>query len=60
MGYDQQQILERLRSEPLQAFRDSEASTNFGLTAADESVAAAAPAVTVEYFDEDGLGAFAR
>jgi CubicO group peptidase (beta-lactamase class C family) len=42
MGYDQSEILHRLRYLPLHPFRRSYAYTNFGLTAAAESVAAAA------------------
>jgi CubicO group peptidase (beta-lactamase class C family) len=42
MGYDQRQILERLRLLPLAPFRISYAYTNFGFTAAAEAVAAAA------------------
>lgn len=41
LGYDRQQILERLRLVPLAPFRDSYAYTNFGVTAAAESVAQA-------------------
>ncbi|MCB5180425.1 serine hydrolase [Streptomyces antimicrobicus] len=41
LGYDQAYILDRLRLEPLTPFRDSYAYTNFGLTAAAESVARA-------------------
>jgi len=39
MGYDQAQVLERLRQLPLAPFRDSYAYTNFGLTAAALAVA---------------------
>lgn len=39
MGYDQAQVLERLRQLPLARFRDSYAYTNFGLTAAALAVA---------------------
>ncbi|MGO4331746.1 serine hydrolase [Cupriavidus sp. 2TAF22] len=42
MGYDQRQVLQRLRFLPLQGFRATYEYTNFGLTAAAESVAAAA------------------
>ncbi|GAB7524942.1 serine hydrolase [Paraburkholderia sp. 2C] len=42
MGYRQTEILERLRDLPLHGFRNSYAYTNFGLTAAAISVAAAA------------------
>ncbi|MGT2456882.1 serine hydrolase [Cupriavidus basilensis] len=42
MGYGQREVLERLRFLPLGAFRASYEYTNFGLTAAAESVAAAA------------------
>jgi len=42
MGYDRRQILERLRYLPLAPFRATYAYTNFGLTAAAESVARAA------------------
>lgn len=42
LGYDRQQILDRLRLLPLGAFRDSYEYTNFGLTAAAVAVAAAA------------------
>lgn len=42
LGYDRQQILERLRMLPLAPFRSTYAYTNFGVTAAAESVAAAA------------------
>ncbi len=41
LGYDRRQILERLRFAPLHSFRDDYAYTNFGVTAAAESVAAA-------------------
>jgi CubicO group peptidase (beta-lactamase class C family) len=41
LGFDQRQILERLRSLPLAPFRISYAYTNFGFTAAAEAVAAA-------------------
>jgi len=40
-GYDRRTVLERLRFLPLHGFRDVYAYTNFGLTAAAESVAAA-------------------
>ncbi|MCF3936195.1 serine hydrolase [Acuticoccus sp. M5D2P5] len=39
LGYGRQAILDRLRLLPLNAFRDSYAYTNFGLTAAAEAVA---------------------
>jgi CubicO group peptidase (beta-lactamase class C family) len=42
LGYDRNQVLERLKYLPLSAFRSSYAYTNFGLTAAAEAVAAAA------------------
>lgn len=42
LGYDRQQILDRLRLLPLGSFRDSYEYTNFGLTAAAVAVAAAA------------------
>ncbi len=41
IGYGRRQVLERLRFLPLHSFRDQYAYTNFGLTAAAESVAAA-------------------
>ncbi|MBY8978381.1 serine hydrolase [Rhodobacteraceae bacterium NNCM2] len=41
IGFDRQTILERLRLQPLSAFRTSYAYTNFGLTAAAEAVAEA-------------------
>ena len=41
LGYEGRAVLERLRYLPLASFRDSYAYTNFGLTAAAESVAAA-------------------
>lgn len=41
LGYGRRQVLERLRFAPLHSFRDEYAYTNFGLTAAAESVAAA-------------------
>lgn len=41
LGFDQRQILERLRELPLAPFRISYAYTNFGLTAGAEAVAAA-------------------
>lgn len=41
VGYDRQQVLERLRYLPLDSFRDSYAYTNFGLTAGAEAVAVA-------------------
>ena len=44
LGYPRREILERLRLLPLNAFRDSYAYTNFGLTAAAEAVAAASGA----------------
>lgn len=42
VGYDRQQILDRMRYLPLDPFRAQGHYTNFGLTAAAESVAAAA------------------
>ncbi|MEV6325998.1 serine hydrolase [Nocardia sp. NPDC051787] len=42
LGYDRQQVLDRLRLLPLGAFRDSYEYTNFGLTAAAAAVASAA------------------
>jgi CubicO group peptidase (beta-lactamase class C family) len=42
LGYDRRQSLERLKYLPLEPFRISYAYTNFGVTAAAESVAAAA------------------
>lgn len=42
LGYDRAQVLKRLRQTPLTAFRAEENYTNFGLTAAAESVANAA------------------
>jgi CubicO group peptidase (beta-lactamase class C family) len=42
LGYDRHDVLERLRQLPLAPFRISYAYTNFGLTAAAESVAVAA------------------
>src|SRR5947209_5113386 len=42
LGYDRRQALERLKYLPLAPFRNSYAYTNFGVTAAAESVAAAA------------------
>ncbi len=42
LGYDRAEILHRLRYLPLQPFRTSYNYTNFGMTAAAESVAAAA------------------
>ncbi len=42
LGYDRQQVLDRLRQLPLGAFRDSYEYTNFGLTAAAVAVADAA------------------
>jgi CubicO group peptidase (beta-lactamase class C family) len=42
MGYGQKEILQRLRFLPLRPFRNAYFYTNFGLTAATESVAAAA------------------
>jgi CubicO group peptidase (beta-lactamase class C family) len=41
LGHDRRTVLERLRLLPLHGFRDNYAYTNFGLTAAAESVAAA-------------------
>ncbi|MFC9874510.1 serine hydrolase [Nocardia salmonicida] len=42
LGYDQAAVLDKLRLEPLDPFRITYHYTNFGLTAAAESVAAAA------------------
>ncbi|MDT5225728.1 MAG: hypothetical protein QOG19_3135 [Mycobacterium sp.] len=42
LGYDRQQVLERLKFLPLAPFRISYAYTNFGVTTAAEAVAAAA------------------
>lgn len=42
LGYDRRQILERLKDLPLSPYRISYAYTNFGVTAAAETVAAAA------------------
>lgn len=42
LGYDRAQVLSRLRLTPLSAFRAEEHYTNFGLTAAADSVANAA------------------
>jgi CubicO group peptidase (beta-lactamase class C family) len=42
LGYDRKQVLQRLRFAKLHSFRDEYAYTNFGVTAAAESVAAAA------------------
>ena len=42
LGYDRQQVLERLKYLPLAPFRISYAYTNFGVTAAADAVAAAA------------------
>ncbi|MFF2107682.1 serine hydrolase [Rhodococcus koreensis] len=41
LGYDQQQVLDKLRLDPLNPFRITYEYTNFGLTAAAEAVAAA-------------------
>ncbi|WP_127089323.1 serine hydrolase [Aquabacter cavernae] len=41
VGFDRQQVLERLRYLPLASFRDTYAYTNFGLTAGAEAVAVA-------------------
>lgn len=41
VGFDRRQVLERLRLLPLNGFRDTYAYSNFGLTAAAESVATA-------------------
>ena len=41
IGFDRRAVLERLRLLPLDSFRDTYAYTNFGLTAAAESVAVA-------------------
>lgn len=40
MGYDQRQVLERLRYAPIEGFRQRFAYTNFGITAAGVAVAA--------------------
>jgi CubicO group peptidase (beta-lactamase class C family) len=42
LGYDQRQVLERLKYLPLAPFRSSYAYTNFGVTVAAQAVAAAA------------------
>lgn len=42
LGFDREQVLERLRLLPLSPFRDTYAYTNFGLTAAAAAVAQAA------------------
>ena len=42
LGYDRQQILDRMKFLPLDSFRNTYAYTNFGITAAAEAVAAAA------------------
>ncbi len=42
LGYDRDEVLRRLRYTPLAGFREEENYTNFGLTAAAESVARAA------------------
>ena len=42
IGYNRRQVLDRLQHWPLNRFRDSYAYTNFGLTAAAQSVAKAA------------------
>ena len=42
LGYDRRQVLEHLKYLPLNPFRSSYAYTNFGVTAAAETVAAAA------------------
>jgi CubicO group peptidase (beta-lactamase class C family) len=42
LGYDQREVLERLRWLPLGSFREDYAYTNFGLTAAAEATASAA------------------
>ncbi|MCD9623278.1 serine hydrolase [Rhabdothermincola salaria] len=60
LGYDRTAVLERLRFLPLDAFRDSYAYTNFGLTAAAEAAAAAvgtewADIVQQEVFDPLGM-----
>ncbi len=59
LGYEQDYILNRLRLEPLEPFRDSYAYTNFGLTAAAESTAAAASRTWADLADDllfDPLG----
>lgn len=52
LGYDRQQVLERLKYLPLAPFRISYAYTNFGVTAAAEAVAAAAGKPWEELSDE--------
>ena len=60
LGYDRAAVLERLRYLPLDAFRDSYAYTNFGLTAAAEAAAVAvgedwADIVEQEVFEPLGM-----
>lgn len=52
LGYDRQQVLERLKLLPLAPFRISYAYTNFGVTTAAETVAAAAGRSWEELSDE--------
>lgn len=52
IGFGRQTILERLRLQPLTAFRTSYAYTNFGLTAAAEAVAQASGADWADLSDE--------
>ncbi len=52
IGFDRQTILERLRLQPLRAFRTSYAYTNFGLTAGAEAVAEASGAEWADLSDE--------
>ncbi|WP_068276982.1 serine hydrolase [Aldersonia kunmingensis] len=53
IGYDQRQVLERMRFLPLDPFRLQARYTNFGLTAAAESVAAAAGTDWASLSDEN-------
>ncbi|MBY0389370.1 MAG: serine hydrolase [Mycobacterium pseudokansasii] len=52
LGYDGQQVLERLKYLPLAPFRISYAYTNFGVTAAADAVAAAAGKPWADLSDE--------
>ena len=52
LGYSQEYILNRLRLEPLEPFRDTYAYTNFGLTAAAEAAAAAASTTWADLADD--------
>lgn len=52
LGYDRQQVLERLNLLPLGPFRSSYAYTNFGVTIAGEAVAAAAGKAWEDLSDE--------